>query len=331
MEVKRQKDRELNWNKRLRDETCQDQFNKIGQQLESGVKIIKPCSNKIFVFATFWPSWYFAAQEHGFTTVCIHVEDMAKDTVHVLEELLKGGGSELRTKEDWLRELQVELQNDGQEMVIVLLQGPMKTLEGLRLLFRNMSMEWNTRVLLVEVLTHKVGALEDEYRNKRRRYDSGAGTDGESTSLWISHEMVGGVVGEKWKVRINKLLNEQVIQEVQRQTEVMAQAADYLSTIERGNTIKPPTMGQEIKVLWKQRTVWVCANKNVFSSTGWVRRLATVRELMAMYDMGESEIRVVSKRILERNSTFTEFTQQVPAGKGFVTFAKSTGKEQKSV
>jgi acylphosphatase len=82
------------------------------------------------------------------------------------------------------------------ERVVVLLQGPIKTLEGLRQLFRQMPIDWNSRLfIVVEVLTPKMGRMEDEKRGKKRKYGSGLGTEeGEVTSLWISHGMVGGVV-----------------------------------------------------------------------------------------------------------------------------------------
>lgn len=112
-------------------------------------------------------------------------------------------------------------------------------------------------------------------------------------------------------MRFNKLLDEQEIHTLQRQTEVVAQAADYLSTTEQGSTIKAPNLDQEVKISWKQRTVWLCAT-HVFASTGWVRRMAAVRELMLMYIMGGPEIEAVSECALRRNITFSEFTQQVP-------------------
>lgn len=144
---------------------------------------------------------------------------------------------------------------------------------------------------------------------RRKRYESLG--EGEGTTIWISHEMVGGVVDQRWKVKINKALDHHAIQLLQRQLRVIAQASDYLSTTERGTIVKMPKQGPETKVRWKQRVLTLYA-KSVFSSTGWVRRTAVPKEAMLMYDLGAQEIEMILKNRLDENQVFTEFTQQVP-------------------
>jgi hypothetical protein len=233
-----------------------------GQQLESGVKIISQCSKRIFIFASFWTSWYFAARASGLSKVMMHVEDMSPETKLRLEEVMKGSGSRVMTKEAWLWELRSWMEANGQDEALVLLQGPAKTLEGVRHCFRQMRVDWSDRMCILEVETPREGRDEGELPGKRRKREASQG-DGNYTTLWISHEMVGGVVDQKWKLRVNKVLRRSEIQQLQRPSRVIAQASDYLSTTERGIIVKTPKNGLRTKIRWKQRTLTLYT-KSVF-------------------------------------------------------------------
>lgn len=212
------------------------------KQLESGVKIISQCYNKLFVFATFWPSWFFAARAHGFaTSVSIHVEDMSADTEQILTEVIKESGSSLLTKEDWLQDLHLMMEKESESKLVVLLQGPDRTLEDLWQRFKQMSMEWKHKMCILEIITPKSGKREGGKCGTKRKYSCLGDREETVSTFEVSHEMVGGVIDHEWKARTNVFLERLEIQQLQRHTRVVAEATDYLSTTERGDIVPVPS------------------------------------------------------------------------------------------
>lgn len=264
-------------------------------QVESGLKLITHCSDSVFVFGTLWPSWFFAARAHGFRGITVHVEDLSPGSRLALEAVMKDEGDVMLTKEEWCKELGRVAHGKEGRRVVVLMQGPESSLALVR---KQLIGLWNNTLKNLKVLA----VVTPKWNKEAGEGFVGRGigksghlafrSDDKGSVFKLDHRMVGGIVNASWTFVVNESLSAQQEENITRVSKVVARLPDFLSTTECGAAINEPKMLDEGRVAWKRRKLRVKA-ESVFSKTRWVERLATIRELMLMYDIGVQEVNVM--------------------------------------
>jgi hypothetical protein len=247
------------------------------------------------------------------------VEDMTEASRQAIEAVVKHEGYEkMVDKNTWMKTMEEKLkEGDRDERIIVLVQGPeQKLLEIQRRLESKCPPPLGKKKLCLLLANTSVKGQEEERDFSRfdRSHQKGQGRKATEIGVgfWLSHQLVGGVVDHSWEFRFNQEVTGRQKLHLGRQSAVKAAPQDFLSTTESGRHIKAPNKEPVDKIPWKRRIVEVDA-RSVFSSSGWVRRKITEKELMLMYDVGVQDGELMRNWVETKGSSLTtDFTQQVP-------------------
>jgi hypothetical protein len=279
-------------------------------QLESGAKLISLVKQPAFVFASLWPSWFFAARSAGFESLVVCVED-AKPGVDIAVKAVMSDKDRWLDWAGWRHALlgQLSAQKEGQ--VQVLIQGPRDAINRVLEFLSNLVQDEKPRINIVAFATSESSGRRRAKKRQKLTHDAGM-----RPVATLSHHCVGGVLDQAWTVESNVQMMWDNQKELERSSVVKASLQDYLSRIKGGDSTASPVAcgSQPTQVVgWKRKNVQVTAG-SVFSKTGWVRRKLTINELMDVYDVSVEDRQLMHQAVLEAGiSPFPlEFTQQIP-------------------
>jgi hypothetical protein len=289
----------------------EDGGHKRERQVITGTKINTIRHMPVFIFASLWPSWLTAAEALSFREFMVHVEDASQATKRMLQRSTDEN-HRIVDKDQWKSGIQEFLNEEDSRVGLVLIQGAESTVIKVCRWLASYSLkkELKDKVCVVAGFTDgqpsrkKFEGCFHERVSKRQRVRSNMETD---KTFFISHTLVGGVIDHQWSFLSNVDITSEMLQGVSHQSEVQAKLGDYLSPTEKGSETAVPGKTQDT-IPWKKRKLQV-VSPNVFSSTRWVRRHLTHKELMDIYDVNAS---LKPKKGDEEGAT-TDFTQQIPA------------------
>jgi hypothetical protein len=280
------------------------------QQLESGTKLISLVKQPSFVFASLWPSWFFAARSAGYESLVVCVEDAKLGVDKAIKAVM--------TPEDrwmewngWKQALRKQLGDLKDEQLLVMVQGPRDALNRVLEFLSTLSERERRHVDILAIATSEAtGRRRARKRQKLMR-------DAEICPVaTLSHRCVGGVVDKAWTIESNIRHLWSSHFQLEKESKVKASLQDYLSRTEGGKLISsldPRSIQPTHTIDWKKRNVQVIA-ESVFSKTGWVRRKLTINELMDAYDVGVGDRQVMQHTAATAgiDQFPLEFTQQIP-------------------
>jgi hypothetical protein len=287
-------------------------------QIETGTKLIKTCSNPTFIYATFWPSWMFAAKARGFSNLFLYLED-ATELVKEMCIGLEMKGLKLCALKDWLQELVKASMQRSESCVYVFVQGPIAPVkEKVKRWLETDSQvaQGNQRIRLIAGLTSDRKLSKGIVGHTRTSRAKGEGSGGEGQSVFnMSHEQVGGAIDGMWTFWCNWTLTHSELRRLEVDNKVKSLLSDYLSdTLEGIKCEKPPTMKGLRNMKWGKME-WKVKTKSVFSTTGWVMRKMSEDEMMDVYDISRSDRKVLQALAEERGQLQHQlaFVRQIPA------------------
>lgn len=282
---------------------------KMVHQLETGTKLISLVNQPAFVFASLWPSWFFAARSAGYASLVVCVEDVKPGVDVAIKSVMSEHDKWLdwgRWREELLHQLKAQ-----KEQLLVLIQGPR---DAVNRVLEFLSTLGKGRKALFHILAF---ATSEGVGRRRARKRQKLLSDADMRPIaTLTHANVGGVIDHGWSLESNVEQIWEDREQLERDTAVKASLQDYLSRTVGGNSTAAP-VGNGTQptqtVVWRRRNVQVMA-ESVFSLTGWVRRGLTIDELMDSYDVSVEDRNVMQQAVWKlKVAPFPlEFTQQIP-------------------
>jgi hypothetical protein len=255
-------------------------------QTESGSKIMTSICYPVFIFASFWPSWGFAAKASGCHNMFSCLKDVGKGVERLLANILLPRERCLQENE-WKAELKNILLRGKEKKVVVLLQVSKDIVEELLQWMKDVvhGMHGATELICGWCVVEDAMKLAGDNRGTSRCEVGNLVGGMTSSEIKISHAQVGGVFNHEWTFGFNRLLTEDEIEAARRPSEVRAVLGDLLSTTIAGRHCRAPAGGKSTGSLqWRERHGWVTA-RCVFSPTGWTERPMSADEVMDVYDI----------------------------------------------
>jgi hypothetical protein len=160
-------------------------------QIELGTKLISSFTQPVFVFASLWPSWLYAAKASGYMNLKVYVED-PKCGVEELVKVGMGEQNELLDWSQWKQRLQTHITSKNSEQPLILFQGPRDAL--IRVLDCLESLQGGLR--RVEILAFLTNQRSEKKPSKKRQRL--LGSLAVTPMAVLNHQMVGGVVDHAW-------------------------------------------------------------------------------------------------------------------------------------
>jgi hypothetical protein len=286
----------------------------IAIQSESGSKLMTSVSCPIFILASFWPSWAFAATACGCSNIHVCILDGNEKTKEWATNVL-GLPEGVVSLEQWKKMVSTWWHDKDEQIGCVLIQVSARMSEDTVCWLRKLDLEKSGSKRLVLM----VGEIEPVSSEERRRRCFPGSCSGRGIDAWhssvveVSHEQVGGIFDQEWSVWVNWRLTPEEVSDMARESKVKALLGDYMSTTEKGRACQQPSDARPGgRFVWGDRGSQVKA-KSVFSPTGWVDRCLKADEIMDVYDVGRSDRERMAKEWGENRENWPRnFTRQIP-------------------